>query len=178
MKGWTVNFKTEVCAKSKSAFPHISMHWIQEVFKVNRRSHDIATDCGAKRFPYDVLDAMIASALQKLLTHVHFRKRVSVEEQRAQKISTDSVEGDMIYEHFCATGANEAVQGLSELFSVLLQNDDVQDFDTRWDRALLAASEIPTDMVLEDLYKPNLQDSVQLMNKRIFETTNNRAVHQ
>ena len=34
---------------------------------------------------YDMLDAMVASALKKLLTHVHFRKRVSVEEQRAQK---------------------------------------------------------------------------------------------
>ena len=31
---------------------------------------------------YGVLDAMIASALKKLLAHVHFRIRVSVEEQR------------------------------------------------------------------------------------------------
>ena len=38
-------------------------------------------------FPdFDMLDAMIASALEKILnTQVHFRKRVSVEEQRAQK---------------------------------------------------------------------------------------------
>ena len=38
-------------------------------------------------FPdYEMLDAMIASALKRLLNkHVHFRKRVSVEEQRAQK---------------------------------------------------------------------------------------------
>ena len=35
---------------------------------------------------FDVLDAMIASALKKLLnTQTHFRKSVSVEEQRAQK---------------------------------------------------------------------------------------------
>ena len=32
-----------------------------------------------------MLDVMTASALKKLLTHVHIRKRVSVEEQRAQK---------------------------------------------------------------------------------------------
>ena len=32
-----------------------------------------------------MLDAKIASALKKLLTSVHFRKKVSVEEQRAQK---------------------------------------------------------------------------------------------
>ena len=37
-------------------------------------------------FPdFDMLDAMIASALKKLLnTQIHFRKRASVEEQRAQ----------------------------------------------------------------------------------------------
>ena len=34
---------------------------------------------------YEMLDAKIASALKKLLTHVHFRKGASVEEQRAQK---------------------------------------------------------------------------------------------
>ena len=38
------------------------------------------------------------------------------------------------------------VQGPSGLFSIRLQNDDVQDFDTRWDQAPLAASEIPSDM--------------------------------
>ena len=69
----------------------------------------------------------------------------------------------MIYEHFRATGAYDAVQGLSDLFNIRLQNDDVQDFDVRWDQALLSASETPTEMVLEGLYKSKLQDSVQLL---------------
>ena len=55
----------------------------------------------------------------------------------------------MIYEHFRATGAYEAVQGLSDLFYIRSSKDDVHDFDTRWDQALLAASEIPTEMVLK-----------------------------
>ena len=87
---------------------------------------------------------MIASALEKLLAHVHFRKRESVEEQRAQKDDRFLRGGQiayMIYEHFRATGAYEAVQGLSDSFSIRLQNDDVPDFDDRWDQALLAASE-------------------------------------
>ena len=50
----------------------------------------------------------------------------------------------MIYEYF------QAVQGLSDPFSLRLQDDDVQDFDTRWDEALCAASEIPTETVMED----------------------------
>ena len=58
--------------------------------------------------------------------------------------------------------AYEAVQGLSDLFNMRLQADDVQDFDTRWDQSLLASSEIPTEMVLEGLYKSKKQDSVQL----------------
>ena len=68
----------------------------------------------------------------------------------------------MIHEYFRAAGANEAVQGLADLFTMCLQNDDVQDFDVRWDRALLTVSEMVTDAILEGLYKSKLQDSVQL----------------
>ena len=68
----------------------------------------------------------------------------------------------MIYEYFRATEAHEAVQGLSDLFILSLQNDDVQDFDVRWDHALLSVSEMPSDMILEGLYKSKLQNSVQL----------------
>ena len=67
----------------------------------------------------------------------------------------------MIYEHFRATGACEAVQGLSDLFTIRLQNDDVQDFDVRWDQAPLRAREIHTDVILEGLYKSKLQNSAQ-----------------
>ena len=64
------------------------MHWIKEV-EIARLIDDLMTSrpiTGRTNFPdNDMLDAMIASALKKLLMHVHFRKRVSVEEQRAQK---------------------------------------------------------------------------------------------
>ena len=96
---------------------------------------------------YEMLDAMIASAFTKILnTQVHFRKRVSVEEQRAQKHDR-FLRGEriayMIYEYFRATGSYEAVQGHPDLFTISLHNDDVQDFDVRRDQALLSASEIP-----------------------------------
>ena len=51
---------------------------------------------------------------------------------------------------------------LSTLFPVSLQNDDVRDFDVRWDHALLSVSEMPSDMILEGLYKSKLKNSVQL----------------
>ena len=68
----------------------------------------------------------------------------------------------MIYEYFRETGAHEAAQGLSDSFTVSLQNDDVQDFDVRWDHALLLVSEVPSDMILEKLYKSKLQNTAQL----------------
>ena len=65
----------------------------------------------------------------------------------------------MINEHFRANGA---YKGHSDLFSIRLQKDDVQDFDVRWDQALLSVSEMPSDVILEGLYKSTLQDSAQL----------------
>ena len=43
-------------------------------------------------------------------------------------------------------------QGLSDLFNISLQNDDVEDFDTRWDQILSGTSELPHENVLEGLY--------------------------
>ena len=104
-----------------------------------------------------MLDAMIASALMRLLDkHIHFRTRVSVEEQRAQKYGwffRGRQIAYMINEYFRATGAYEALQGLADLFAMSLQNDDVQDVDVKWDHALLSVSEMLSVMILEGLYK-------------------------
>ena len=145
------------------------MHWINEV-EMAKSLDELMTSrsvTGRTDFPYfDMLYAMIASALERLLDkHVRFRKRVSVEEQRAQKhdrFLRGRQIAYMIHEHFRATGAFEAVQGLSDLFNIRLQNDDVQDVDVRCDQALLSASEMPSDVILEGLYKSKLQDPVQL----------------
>ena len=48
------------------------------------------------------------------------------------------------------------------MFTMTLQNDDVQDFDVRWDHAPLTVSEMPSDPILERLYKSKLQNSAQL----------------
>ena len=81
-------------------------------------------------FPaFDMLDAMIACTLKKLLdTQIHFRKRVGVEEQKAQN-SDRFLRGRqiacMIYEYFRTTRAYKAVQGLTDLSSISSQIDDV-----------------------------------------------------
>ena len=102
-QSWKFHYKTEVC--SKSAEPQLTMQWIKEV-EIATSIDDPMTSRSIT--DYDMLDAMIASALKKVLTHVQLWKRASVEEQRAQK-TTDSYEGDeiacMICEHFRATVA-------------------------------------------------------------------------
>ena len=115
---------------------------------------------GRKDFTdHEMPDAKIASALKRLL-----EKRVGTEEQRAQQYDRflrGRLIAHMIYEDLRAMGAWEAVLGLSDQFSFRLHDNDVQDFDTRWDQALSAASEIPTDTVLEGLCKSKLQVSVR-----------------
>ena len=98
---------------------------------------------------YDMLDAMSASALQKLVNrHVHFRQRFSVEEQIAERddrLCRGRQIAYMIYERFCSTGAYEAVQRLSDLFKKRLKKDNVQEFDVRRHQALLTISQCNTD---------------------------------
>ena len=86
-QSWKVNFKTEVCSKTTN--PHLTMHWIEEV-EMAKSIGDLMTSrsiVGRTDFTdVAMLVAMIPSAWKKLLDkHVHFRQRVSVEEQRAQK---------------------------------------------------------------------------------------------
>ena len=108
---------------------------------------------------YAMLDAMIASALKRLLdNHIRIRKRVNVEEQRAQKYDRFLRGRQIAYMIYDISVLPE----LMNLFSVRLQNDDVQDFDIRWDQALLSASDMPSNVILEGLYKSKLQDFVQL----------------
>ena len=94
----------------------------------------------------------------------HFRKKISVEEQRAQK-DNRFLRGRqiayLIYEHFRAAGSKDEIQGSSGLFSIKLENDVIQDFDLRGEQALLLTSDPPSDKVLEGLYVSKLQDSSQ-----------------
>ena len=48
------------------------------------------------------------------------------------------------------------------MLSITLRDDDVQDFDTNWDEILLSMTKIPSDDVLESLYKFRIRESDQL----------------
>ena len=96
IQSWKVNFKTEVC--SKTADPHLTMHWNKEV-ETAKSIADLMTSQSITRrrdvHDYDMLDAMIASALKRLLDkHLHFRKKSKCRRAACSKSTTDSHEGD------------------------------------------------------------------------------------
>ena len=68
----------------------------------------------------------------------------------------------MIYDYFRVTGAHDTVLDYADLFSVSLRDDNIQEFDKSWDEVLLSMTKIPSDDILESLYKLRIRESVQL----------------
>ena len=112
-----------------------------------------------------MLDAKIGSALNKIIPNSHFKKKVSLEEQKAQKedrFPRRRQIASMIYDHFRVTDAHDTVLDYADFFSVTLRNDNVQEFDTRWDEFLLSKTRILSDDILESLYKLRIRETDQL----------------
>ena len=68
----------------------------------------------------------------------------------------------MIYDYIRFTGAHDTVLDFADLFTIALRNDDVQEFNTRWDEILLSMTKIPPDDVLESLLNWRIRESDQL----------------
>ena len=105
---------------------------------------------------FEVLDARIASALNKIIHNSPFKRGISLEEQKAQK-QDRFLRGRqiayLIYEYFRVTGAHDSVEHYTDLFTIVLRNDDIQEFDSKWDGMVLPMTKIPPDGILEGLYK-------------------------
>ena len=113
-----MRFKTEVCTCSQ--FPTEAMLWIKEVELVDsvdelRSSSSIR---GISMPNSEVLDARIASALNKIIHNSQFRRRLSLEEQKAQK-QDSFLRGRqiayLIYDHFPVSGSHDSVENYSDL---------------------------------------------------------------
>ena len=79
---WKIRFKIEVCTCSQ--FPTEAMQWIKEVEMVDS-VHDLKSSSsirGISMQNFEVLDARIASALNKIIHNSHFKRRTSLEEQK------------------------------------------------------------------------------------------------
>ena len=162
---WKIWFKTEVCTCSQ--FPTEAMQWIKEVELVDS-ADDLRFSLSVRgiRMPnFEVLDARIASAMNRIIHNSHFKRRISLEEQKAQK-QDSFLRGRqiayLIYDYFRITGIHDSVENYADLFTISLRNDDFQEFDSKWDGFLLSTTKIPHDDILEGLYKLRIRESDKL----------------
>ena len=129
---WKIRFKTEVCTCSQ--FLTEAMQWIKEVELVDSVDEMISSSStrGISMPNFEVLDARIASALNKIIHNSHFKRRISLEERKAQK-QDSFLRGKqiayLIYEYFRVTGAHDSVENCVDLFTISLRNSDIQEFD-------------------------------------------------
>ena len=151
------------------------MLWIKEVEMVESVD-DLKSSClvrGIQMPNFEELDARIASALNRIIHNSHFKRRISLEEQEAQK-QDRFLRGRQIA-YFWVTGANDSVENYADLFTISLRNDDIQEFDSKWDEILLSMTQIPSDDILESLYKLRIRESENL--KTVLELYN-MEIHQ
>ena len=109
---WNMRFKTEVCTCSQ--FLTEAMLWIKEVEMVESVD-DLKSSRSVRGTPgpnFEVLDAKIASALNRSIQNTRFKTKVSLEEMKAHK-EDRFLRGRqiayLIYEYFRVTGANDSV---------------------------------------------------------------------
>ena len=82
---------------------------------------------------FELLDARVASALNKIIQNSRFKKKVSLKEMKPHKedcFLRGRQIAYLIYENFRVTGANDSVENYADLFTVVLRSDDIQEFDT------------------------------------------------
>ena len=79
---WKIRFKTEVCTCSQ--FPTEAMHWTKEVELVDSVDELMSSSSvrGIRMPDFEVLDARIASALNRIIHNTQVKRRISLEEQK------------------------------------------------------------------------------------------------
>ena len=68
----------------------------------------------------------------------------------------------LIYEYFLVTGTHDSVEHYTDLFNFVLRNDDIQEYDSKWDGILRSMTKILPDDILEGLYKLRIRESDKL----------------
>ena len=110
---WKTKFKTEVCTCSQ--FLTEALQWIKEVELVDSVDDLIclSSTSGVPMPNFEVLDARIASALNRIIHNTKFKRKASLEEQKARKQDSffrGRVIASLIYEYFRVIGANDLVK--------------------------------------------------------------------
>ena len=80
------------------------------------------------------------------------KKKVSLEGTEShKKRSVPSRKSDRLHDlrFFPVTDVHDTVLEYADLFTVALRNDDIQEFDTRWQEILMLMTKFPPDDLLE-----------------------------
>ena len=141
------------------------MQWIKEV-EMTDSVHDLISSSsirGIQMPNFEVLDARITSALNRIIHNSHFKRSISLEEQKVQKQDRFLRERQTTFlMYFPITGVNDSVENYVNIFTIVLRNDDIQEFDSKWDGILLSMTKIPSDDILQELYKLRIRGSEKL----------------
>ena len=109
---------------------------------------------------FEVLDAKIASALNRIIHNSRFKKKGQSGGTKSPKTGPfPSRKTDRLLDLRVLPGhwANDSVENYADLFTLSLRNDDIQEFDSKWDGIPLSMTKIPSDDILEGLYKLRLR---------------------
>ena len=71
-------------------------------------------------------------------------------------------DGLALLSHEVECEQDDSVENYTDLFTIALRNDDIQEFDSKWDGILLSMTKIPHDDILEELYKLRIRESEKL----------------
>ena len=116
---------------------------------------------------FEVLDARIASALNKIIHNSPFQKGKSVWRNKRPRKRNRFLRGRqiayLIYEQFRVTGTDDSVENYTDLFTIALRNDDIQEFDSKWDGILMSMTKNPAWWHLGRI--------VQIKNTRVWENS-------
>ena len=109
---WKIRFKTQVTTCSD--FPSDALLWIKELEMVDSLDElKFPRSVFGKDFPdFEMPNAKIASALNNIIQNSQVKKKVSLEEQKAQKVDRfprGRQIAFMIYDYFRVTGAHDTV---------------------------------------------------------------------
>ena len=154
---------TEVCTCSQ--FLTEAMLWIKEVVESVDDLKSSRSIRGTLGPDFELLDARTASALNKIIQNTRFKRRFSLEEMKAHKEDRFLRGRQIAYlinENLRVTGANDSVENCAHLFTIVLRNDDIQEFDLKWDGISFSMTKIPSDDILEGLYKFRIRESEKL----------------
>ena len=110
---WKIRFKNK--ATTCSDFPSDAMLWIKEVEMVDSLDEvKSSRSVPGKNFPkFEMLDAKIASALNKIIQNSQVKKKVSLGEQKARKedqFPRGRQIAFLIYDYFRVTGAKAGLE--------------------------------------------------------------------